>query len=235
MADQINGDWFLRQTRQAGLLPDDKVRLALSSILEHCSRPEGFIANCDWPGEGRVEIRRQTANQADWPWSGVEYALAAHLISMDMKDEGLKVARDVFERYERAGLRFNHIECGGFYYRALSSWAVYLAMTGFSMDAVAKILRLSLTEENRRFVVCVSTGWATAEYECDQGLRLAVRRGEISLMRIELAGLPFRENCRITLNGEEISARILKIDNGTAIELEKMVVMKKENVLLIGP
>ncbi len=53
MADQVNADWFVRQTTGRGLLPDEEVRSALGAVLEHCSKG-GYLANCAWPtGERR--------------------------------------------------------------------------------------------------------------------------------------------------------------------------------------
>ena len=139
MAYQVNGDWFVRQVSGAGLLPDRKVRSALRAVVEFCTSEHDYVANCAWPFGGAIEIGRHTSDQANSPWSGVEYALAAHLIDLGLEREGLQVARDVWNRYERAGLRFNHVECGANYYRALSSWAVYLALLGFAFGALAQV------------------------------------------------------------------------------------------------
>ncbi len=159
MADQVNADWFVRQTTGRGLLPDESVRSALSAVLEHCSKG-AYLANCAWPTGERVDIPRTTANQADWAWSGVEYTVAAHLALLGMDEQALGIARNVYDRHERQGFRFNHVECGQHYYRALSVWALYLALNGFSMDATSGELALRAPgERDAAFVLCTPTGW----------------------------------------------------------------------------
>lgn len=194
MTDQVNGDWFVRQTSGAGLLPDRKVRSALLSVVDFCASPHGYLANCAWPRGGAVSIGRHTSDQAGSPWSGVEYAAAAHLILLGLEREGLQVAQNVWARYERAGLRFNHIECGANYYRALSSWAVYLALTGFAWDALAQELTLSYRRGQARFIVCTPAAWgevATRRYTDQPGgsFTLRLREGAMKVRVLRLKGL----------------------------------------------
>lgn len=189
MADQVNGDWFLRQSSGHGLLPDARVRSALRAILEFCSASQGFIANCAWPFGGAIEIGRHTSDQANSPWSGVEYALAAHLVLMGMEAEGLQVAQDVWQRYEQAGLRFNHIECGANYYRALSSWAVYLALTGFAWDALEQVLTLRVRRGPARYVLNTPSAWGEVISTGPRGeLTFALIQGELTIRAVRLAG-----------------------------------------------
>ena len=103
MADQVCADWFWRQSTGEGLLPDKKAKGALAAVAKYCTRPERFLANCDWPRGGEVKIRRLTSDQARCPWTGVEYAVAAHMLLVGLKQEGIKVARDVWDRYEDVG------------------------------------------------------------------------------------------------------------------------------------
>jgi hypothetical protein len=119
----------------------------------------------------------------------VEYALAAHLALMGRKREALGVARDVWERYEDAGLRFNHIECGGRYYRALSSWAFYLAMSGLGYDALRSELRAWPGPARGRFVFCTPGCWGIASRSPRVPIELSLMRGSLALRRIVLRGL----------------------------------------------
>ncbi len=63
------------------------------------------------------------------PWTGMEYALAFQLWINGMKWSAMKVVAEVFERKRRSGMIWNHIECGGDYYRALMIGALWDAMT----------------------------------------------------------------------------------------------------------
>ncbi len=223
MTDQINGDWFVRQTTGQGLLPEDKIRLALSEILERCAMETGFIANCAWPFGGDVEIGRYTIDQARTPWSGVEYALAAHLILAGMERKGLKVVRDVWDRYEEAGLRFNHIECGEHYYRAMSAWGVYLALTGFALNALEKRLTLAVRDETATFVLNTPNCWGAVETSPSENiLTLNVRRGELVVQEIMLRNLALDE-IAVTVDGEAVESLARQEGDGTHVLLEEPV------------
>ena len=217
MADQINGDWFVRQTTGQGLLPEEKVRSALSQILKHCATEMGYIVNCAWPFGGGVEIGRHTIDQARTPWSGVEYALAAHLVLVGMEREGLKVVRDVWDRYEEAGLRFNHIECGEHYYRAMSVWGVYLALTGFALNALEKRLTLVVRDEEVTFVVNTPTCWGTVETSpSGEVLALEVRRGTLVVQEIVLGNIGLDE-ATVTVDSEALRSLVHSEEDETHV------------------
>jgi non-lysosomal glucosylceramidase len=234
MADQINADWFIRQTTGEGLLDATRVRSCLRAILTHCATPPGFIANCAWPMGGAVTIGRHTADQANWPWSGVEYTLAAHLILAGMSTRGLAVARDVWRRYERAGLRFNHIECGGHYYRALSSWAAYLALSGFALDAARQRISFVVGKRRERFVVCTPTGWGTAETGSRRAvLSLDIAEGKLKVRSISLAGYPpGRPHVRVS--GRLVAATVERSGTRTVVSLRRAVTLRPGAPLSIG-
>jgi len=233
MADQINGDWFLRQTTGEGLLPDVRVRSALRSVLNHCTDAAGFIANCAWPDGGTVEIGRHTADQANWPWSGVEYALAAHLVLMGMEKRGLRVARDVWDRYERAGLRFNHIECGEHYYRAMSSWAVYLAMSGFAMSAIDRSLTIRADGEVGRFVLCTPTGWGEVTVRGPGRVEIRVRRGTVAVKSVSLRGAN-GVRARVSRNGKPVRCRAIAARESVIVRFDRTITLSARTVLRIS-
>lgn len=167
LTDQVNGDWFYRLATGQPLLDDTLVRRALSSVVAINRRTGGrlaWLANCTWPRGGGIEITRSGSDQANCPWSGVEYAVASHALMMGLGKVGRQIALDVFHRYEDAGLRHDHVECGEFYYRALSVWAVYQAEFGIVYYGLRKRLELSPPKRDCRFVVVLPTGYAQAQW-----------------------------------------------------------------------
>jgi uncharacterized protein (DUF608 family) len=227
MTDQINGDWFIRQSTGTALLEDRKVKSSLQSILDACSNPAGFLANCAWPKGGGSGISRLGTDQAGCPWSGVEYAVAAHMILLGMERAGIKVARDVWERYEGAGERFNHIECGGHYYRALSSWAIYLALSGWIVDLLNRTLKLRIGTKPMQSVLATANGWGILEV--DSGIVCVnIRRGSLQLKTIEIVGKRL-EKVSIRLNNKPVKAGVCK----GSITLERVVTLKSGDVLKV--
>lgn len=177
LADQQNGDWFYRQATGKGLLNDKLVRQALRSVFANNRRTSGrqaWLANCVWPRGGGIEITRLGSDQAKCPWSGVEYAVASHMVTMGLGQLGRQVARAVYDRYEDAGMRHDHVECGEFYYRALSVWSLYQAEFGIVYDGRRQQLTLARPKRDCQYVVVTPTGYAMAVW----------RRGRLTLRRL---------------------------------------------------
>jgi uncharacterized protein (DUF608 family) len=192
MTDQVNADWFWRRATGDALLDEDKVRSALSAVFEHNRGGVGdehWLVNCSWPrGDGLV-LPMVGSDQVNCPWTGVEYAIASHMVSAGLSDEGLAVARAAFDRYERAGMRFNHIECGQYYYRMLSVWQIAQSAFGLAWDGRANELTVSPPEGDQAFVVATPQGWATADWsEATGELTLTGQAGEMHVRRLHFRG-----------------------------------------------
>ncbi|HWD89061.1 MAG TPA: GH116 family glycosyl-hydrolase [Mucilaginibacter sp.] len=69
-------------------------------------------------------------------WTGVEYTAATGMLYMGMDDEGLKVIKNVRDRYDGYKRNpFNEEECGNHYARAMASWSAIIALSGFHYSA----------------------------------------------------------------------------------------------------
>jgi hypothetical protein len=221
MADQVNADWFVRQTVGRGVLPEDDVRSALRAIIEHCWNG-AYLVNCAWPSGGRVEIPRTTANQADWAFSGVEYCVAAHLALLGMDQEALSVARNVWDRHERQGLRYKHVECGEHYYRAMSVWALYLALTGFSMNALTGEVALKAPgARDASCLLCTPGGWGVANaYAEDARLEVVVRRGTVEVRSLLLRGAQ-AGRAELRHEGKAVACTCEPVEGGTRVAAKR--------------
>lgn len=208
MTDQVNGDWFYRQATGTALLDDGKVRRSLASVIRWNRRtagPHAWLANATWPKGGTVAITRRGSDQANCPWSGVEFAVAAELLWLGQRDEARQTLWDVFERHEDAGMRFNHCECGEFYHRSMSAWAVCDAEFGVAYDGVRRQLAVRPPEADASFVVMFPHGWAAARWEAATGtLVLRALDGEIRLESVVVAGREVATAGRVLREGEEL-------------------------------
>jgi non-lysosomal glucosylceramidase len=97
-------------------------------------------------------------------WTGIEYHVAAHLIYEGWPEEGLSIVKGVRDRHD--GVRrnpWNEFECGHHYARAMSSWSVLLALSGYEYDGVKKHLGFAPKISPGRFHSFFSTGsaWGT--------------------------------------------------------------------------
>jgi uncharacterized protein (DUF608 family) len=101
---------------------------------------EGGVLLCTWPKGGELSLPFVYSNEV---WTGIEYQVASHLMRVGLVKEGLEVVRLCRERYDgRTRNPFNEYECGHWYARAMSSYALLFGMSGARYDAVEKILYL---------------------------------------------------------------------------------------------
>ena len=92
---------------------------------------------CTWPRGGRPD---HVMLYSDEVWTGIEYQVAAHMIYEGMVEEGLAIIKGARDRYDGINRPpvprnpWNEIECGGHYARAMSSWSILLALSGYEYD-----------------------------------------------------------------------------------------------------
>ncbi len=101
---------------------------------------EGGLILCTWPKGGEPSLPFPYSNEV---WTGIEYHVASHLMRMGMAKQGLEIVRAARDRYDgRVRNPFNEYECGHWYARAMSSYALLFGLSGARYDAVEKVLYL---------------------------------------------------------------------------------------------
>ena len=145
---------------------------------------EKGLVLCSWPKGGRPKLPFVYSDEV---WTGIEFQVAAHMIVHGLVDEGLAVVKGVTDRYD--GLRrnpWNEVECGSHYARALASWSVLMALSGFRYSAVDERLAFAPAINARDFRCFFAAGSAWGLYSqkvenSSQALRLEVLHGELPL------------------------------------------------------
>jgi uncharacterized protein (DUF608 family) len=101
---------------------------------------EGGLLLCTWPKGGQLSLPFPYSNEV---WTGIEYQSASHMMRMGLVNEGLAVVRACRDRYDgRVRNPFDEYECGHWYARAMSSYALLFGLGGARYDAVEKVLHL---------------------------------------------------------------------------------------------
>jgi hypothetical protein len=209
LADQLTGQWFAEMVGLGDLLPAEHARIALQSLIrynwrtdlsDHSSVQRVYALNdepalllCTWPHGGRPILPFPYSDEA---WTGVEYAVAAHCIQMGLVEQGLEIVRGVRSRYD--GHRrnpWNEVECGHHYARAMSSWSLLLALSGFRYSAPEGQLRMVPAINAASFSCFFSTGacWGTF-VQClqDDSMRWEVQVAEgILCLRSAVLRIPW--------------------------------------------
>lgn len=123
-----------------------------------CDDESGLVI-CTWPKGGELSIPISVAGEGGW--TGVEYQVASHMISLGLVEEGLEVVRAVRSRYDgRVRNPFAEIELGHWYARAMASYALLQACTGARYDAVDRVLHLApVIQGDFRCFISTETGY----------------------------------------------------------------------------
>jgi uncharacterized protein (DUF608 family) len=241
LSDQLLGEWLAAMTGLGPLLDPSRVRATLASIYRYNFRHDFFehanaqrlyalddekgLLLCSWPKGGRPALPFVYADEV---WTGIEYQVAAHLIHAGHVAEGLALVRAVRDRYDgRRRNPWNEVECGSHYARALSSWALVLALSGFSFSAPERRLGFAPRVNASDFRCFWSSGEGFGVYSqrlADGALdaRLAVSEGAVRLQRLDLqTPSPWTQPRIASLAGPGVaSARARVRGEGGALRLE---------------
>lgn len=213
MSDQLLAQWWSHQLGLGYILPEAKVKSALRAIYKYNFKTDltdwkqsprrfagagdkGLIV-CTWPKGGRPS---NVLLYSDEVWTGLEYHVAAHLVYEGMIDEAFAIAKAARDRYDgipRPPVLRNpwcEIECGGHYTRAMSSWSLLLAISGFRYDGPKKRLRFqpSYRERDFRSFFTSAEGWGSIAQTFDgrtQTIEVTVNSGRLPLVNLEAARL----------------------------------------------
>jgi len=197
ISDGVIGAWMSDIYGVATPLDSGNVKSHLAAIFEHnfktdlfdhaCLQRPGFAIGheaglllCSWPRGGKPTLPFVYSDEV---WTGIEYQVASHLIEAGLVDEGLKVVEAVRSRYEgHVRNPFNEYECGNYYARAMASYALVGALSGFRYSAVSKALRFGPKVEANPFVTFFSaaSGFGTIEMDAE-GLTITMVEGDLSV------------------------------------------------------
>jgi uncharacterized protein (DUF608 family) len=182
LSDGVIGAWLATQYGIDLPLDRQHVRSTLAAIFKHNFRPDlwghactqrpGYAVGhepglilCTWPNGGRPTLPFVYSDEV---WTGVEHQVASHLISVGLVDEGLTIVRAVRSRYA-GDVRnpFNEYECGSYYARAMASYALLAAASGFRYSQVDRTLWLSprLPARPWRSLFAAATGYGVVKLD----------------------------------------------------------------------
>jgi non-lysosomal glucosylceramidase len=241
LSDQLLGAWFADAIGLDSGLAAEKLRQALESIYrynfktsfyDHPNTQRIYALNdekglvlCSWPKGGRPKLPFVYSDEV---WTGIEFQVAAHMIVHGLVDEGLAVVKGVTERYD--GLRrnpWNEVECGSHYARALASWSVLMALSGFRYSAVDQRLAFAPVINARDFRCFFAAGSAWGVYSqrvenSSQALRLEVLHGELPLQSLILrneTGAESLSAAEFQISGKEASSHKLNTE-GRSVQID---------------
>lgn len=242
--DQVIGQWHARVAGLGEIFEPAHVRSALESLYrynfrsmrEHANANRVYALNdergllvCTWPHGGRPLV---PVPYADECMTGFEYQAASHMIYEGLVEQGLAIVEAVRARYD--GERRNpwsEFECGSHYARAMSSYALLLAMSGFAFDMDdADIAFSPATEASEPFRTLWAAGRAWGTVELTEGmLRLEVLGGKLRLRSIRSQRLAHLSQANVDFGKGGMRCRVA---DGRAILADEVVLRAEECITL---
>jgi len=174
LSDGILGAWIAEVCGLRNVIDSLKVTSHLKSVYKYNlrrdlsdhsnpQRPsyalgnEGGLLLCSWPKEGRLSLPFVYSDEI---WTGIEYQVASHLMMMGEAEKGLEIVRAARDRYDgRIRNPFDEYECGHWYARALSSYAMLQALSGARYDAVDQVMYIKAGKGDFTSFISTATGF----------------------------------------------------------------------------
>jgi uncharacterized protein (DUF608 family) len=202
LVDQLVGQFMAHVCGLGYLVDPAHVRMTLASILKY-NRREGFDAhfNClrsfVLGDETALLMASYPKGRPANPFpyftevmTGFEYVAAVGLLYEGETAEGLRVIRDIRNRYDgRKRSPFDEAECGHHYARAMASWAAVPALSGFHYSGVEKAM--AFAPKAGTWFWSSGDAWGTCRVEDGPGafrVELSVRGGRLGLRSFGLSG-----------------------------------------------
>jgi non-lysosomal glucosylceramidase len=125
--------------------------------------------------------------------TGFEYAFAGTLVYMGRTEDAMAVVQAIRERYDGERRNpFDEAECGHHYARAMASWALVPALTGFSYSAVERRMTFARAAEPVQWFWSTGDAWGTcAQRPHGTGVEVTIRvlGGTIAVEHLTVSGL----------------------------------------------
>lgn len=256
LSDQLLGQWWAHILNLGYILPEERVKNALRSIVRYnwkedlsdfvhlqrvyaSGREKGLFC-CSWPKGGRPE---EPILYCDEVWTGIEYQVAAHLIYEGFVEEGLRIVKAARERYD--GVRrnpWNEVECGDHYVRSMSSWSLLLALQGYEYDGVKR--RIGFKPRLRpgafKSFFSAAEGWGTFEQRRGEGWQedvILVAYGSLSLRELifqpPASALKETKEALVLVGDREVGASFKVEEGSLRIMLSDEVVLREGGSLRV--
>jgi non-lysosomal glucosylceramidase len=250
LSDQLLGAWFGAVVGLGDLLPPERVRATLQSIFrynwradlsEHANTQRTYALNdeaglllCSWP---LGERPTQPFPYSDEVWTGIEYQVAAHLIYVGLLDEGLTIVHGLRDRYDGERRNpWNEFECGNHYARAMASWSLVLALSGYHYSAPANQIGFApaVNAQGFRCFFSAGSGWGSFAQESADGTFVAsleLRAGSLRLERIALRPPAPPTQAGVALNGATLAAHLEQAGTSMVVVLDEPVMLSEGEML----
>lgn len=251
-ADHLLGQWWAHNLGLGHVLDPERVRSAAHAIVRHnfrerfrdvtqkerkfASDDDAGLLICTWPRGGRPEVPTRYSDEV---WTGLEYEVAGLLLWEGQVEEALRIVEAVRARYDGTKQNpWNDIECGDHYVRAMSSWALLEAASGFGYDAATASITFApvIDPDDYRAPFVARDGWGTFRQRRDAGAQevsLEIAWGHLVLKRLRLAPGDTERPATATLAGDELAVTTSRDGDRVAVDVSVPVTVSAGQTLTV--
>jgi hypothetical protein len=184
---------------------------------------------CTWPRGGRPTV---PTRYSDDVCTVLEYEVAGLLLSQGDTDLAMQLIDAVRDRHDgRTQNPWNDIECGDHYVRAMASWALLEAASGFTYEAARAEIGIApvFDPHNYRAPFVVRDGYGTLAQESHAGeqvITLSVRHGALTLERLRLRPENGAQRTTATIDGRDVPATLTPGEETAIISFAEPVTIR---------
>jgi non-lysosomal glucosylceramidase len=205
LTDQLVGDTWARLTGIGPVFDPGHTRTTLASIGRLNYVPDfgdwtNYMRTYAVHGERGHIVMSYPAGLPEhpmpyWPevWTGLEYVYAIGLVQQGQPELAEDVVAAARERFTgRRRNPFDEAECGHHYARAMASWGLIVALTGFSYDARAAIMTFAQAQQPAQWFWSTGSAWGTVRQSPDGAVQFEVLSGAVRVERLLVGGREYR-------------------------------------------
>lgn len=239
MSDQMSGDWFCGIMGWGSICRRDRIQKALKSILRYNFRSGMGLINASYPAAVPHHLAASGNMQAEATWTGIEYTIAALLINQGMVGDGLAVVQDIHDRYLRSGRCWNHVECGDHYYRAMSSWTLLLAFSGFCLDVPRLKLSFNPVVKSDECIYPFFAPGVVGTYSQSLGvgikvIKIEILQGSITLDTLIVPAIVPIETALLQINGSPLKSKVQRRGDIIQFRFKFPFILNPGDVMSVG-
>jgi len=206
---------------------------------------EGGILMCTFPQGGKDALDKGVPDFAAYNnecWTGSEYEETALMMWEGLVDKALAEVRTIEDRYNGAKRNpWNECECGSHYSRAMASYGVFVAASGFEYNGPTGTMAFAprVSPEDFKAAFTSAEGWGSFSQKYQGNAldaSLALRYGKLHLKSLALIIPPGNQgkNTKVSLAGKDVPISSSLMDNRLTINFTDGLNMTEEQNLEIA-
>ena len=240
LSDQLLGQTIASISGLGNLLPAERLDSAIRAVYRYnfldgskrnpCMQrlyvapDEPGLVLCSWPDGGTP---RFPFVYSDEVWTGIEYQVATLMIYRGMAEEAEKLVKAVRQRFD--GVRrspWSEMECGHYYARAMASWGLLAAMSGFDCNTYHQEMTFAPVQPNGTLFWSMGSAWGNVSFRPD-GVSIAPKYGTLRLRKLTVPGLERLHRARV--GGRTLDCTV---ENGALVLRESLTLSADETLSL---